>query len=185
MDTTDSVALAQCLAATARGERAAFADLYRRTSAKLFAIARRILVRTELAEEALQEAYVRIWTNAPRYDAKVATPMTWMIAIARNQAIDLRRRMSERVSEGAVALEDAEPMVSVSAQGIEASADLRHLTRCLEGLTEQPRMMVMLAYHQGFSREELSARFDRPVATVKTILRRGLAALKDCLDGRA
>lgn len=182
MDSTDRAALALCLAGTARGERAAFADLYRRTSGKLFAVIRRILGRADVAEEALQEAYLKIWSQAARYDDKVASPMTWMIAIARNQAIDVRRRGAERVSDAASALEDVTLVSASGAAAIEQSADLRHLSRCLDGLEEQPRAMVLLAYHQGWSREELARRFERPVATVKTLLRRGLLALKDCLD---
>ncbi len=57
------------------------------------------------------------------------------------------------------------------------------LIDCLGKLDEQPRTMVMLAYTQGFSREELAAQFERPVPTIKTVLRRALAALKGCLDG--
>ena len=175
--------LAQCLAGTARGERAAFGDLYRRTAAKLFAVTRRILQRADLAEEALQETYMRIWNHAARYDADVATPMTWMIAIARHQAIDIRRRVGERVSAQATSLDDVEVAVATDTDAMEQAPELVRLKRCLEGLEEQPRTMVLLAYHQGFSREELAARFDRPVATIKTVLRRGLGALRECLDG--
>ena len=182
MNATDAARLADLLAQTARQDRAAFAELYAATRAKLFGVARRILIRSDLAEEALQETYVRIWSHASRYDSGAASAMTWMIAIARNQAIDLRRRANERIAASAVALED----VTLVAPQVSAddSADLRSLRECLGALAENGRDMVLLAYHQGYSREELSRRFNRPVATVKTILRRSLAALKECLDGR-
>jgi len=183
MDVHDQAALMQCLMGTARGEREAFAELYRRTSGKLFAVTRRILQRVDLAEEALQESYMRIWNNAARYDAVMATPMTWMIAIARHQAIDIRRRVGERMTAQAASLDDVEITDIADTEAMEQAPELARLKTCLEGLGEQPRTMVLLAYHQGFSREELSARFDRPVATIKTILRRSLGALKECLDG--
>lgn len=178
---SDIERLSGLLARTAAQDRAAFGELYELTKAKLFGVIRRILLRVDLAEEALQESYVRIWSNAHRYDSSQATAMTWMIAIARNQAIDLKRKAAERVSAGAVALED---VTLVSPASAEDSADLRRLRQCLGGLAQDGRDMVLLAYHQGYSREELAERFSRPVATVKTILRRSLAALKECLDGR-
>lgn len=179
---SDAAVLADLLGRTASGDRAAFSRLYDLTKAKLFGVIRRILVRADLAEEALQESYVRVWSNAYRYDAGHASAMTWMIAIARNQAIDLKRKANERVAAQAVALEDVSlPAAETSA---EDSADYRRLRQCLGELAEDGRDMVLLAYHQGYSREELAQRFSRPVATVKTILRRSLAALKECLDGK-
>jgi RNA polymerase sigma-70 factor (ECF subfamily) len=177
----DTERLSALLARTAAQDRAAFAELYELTKAKLFGVVRRILLRGDLAEEALQESYVRIWSNARRYDCGQASAMTWMIAIARNQAIDVKRKAAERISAQAVGLED---VTLVSPAGAEDSADLRRLRQCLGGLAQDGRDMVLLAYHQGYSREELAERFSRPVATVKTILRRSLAALKECLDGR-
>lgn len=178
----DSALLATLLGHTARGDRAAFSELYDLTKAKLFGVIRRILIRSDLAEEALQESYVRIWSHASRYDSSQAAVMTWMIAIARNQAIDLKRKANERVAASALALEDV--TLAAPQANADDSADLRRVRECLGGLNPDGRDMVLLAYHQGWSREELADRFGRPVATVKTILRRALAALKECLDGQ-
>jgi RNA polymerase sigma-70 factor (ECF subfamily) len=86
------------------------------------------------------------------------------------------------VAASAVALEDV--TLIAPQPGAEDSADLRRVRECLGGLNADGRDMVLLAYHQGWSREELADRFSRPVATVKTILRRSLAVLKECLDGQ-
>jgi len=178
---TEKSEIALWLAGTARGDRAAFAALYHASSAKLMGIVRRILLRSELAEEALQETYVRIWSNAGQYEPVQAHPMTWMAAIARNAAIDVRRRVSERIADASVPIED---MQIAAPEGADVQgSDLKQLRRCLERLDAQARDMVLLAYHQGWSRDELARRFGRPTATVKTILRRSLAALKECLDG--
>src|SRR5437763_3795857 len=83
------------IAAVAKGDEAAFERLYAATRAKLYGVVLRILRRSDLAEEIIQEAYVRIWKNAGRFDPKIATPITWMVAIARNRALDLIRKKSE------------------------------------------------------------------------------------------
>ncbi|MCX5497582.1 sigma-70 family RNA polymerase sigma factor [Kaistia dalseonensis] len=172
------------MAAVASRNEAAFKTLYERTSAKLFAVVRRISVSEAAAEEALQEAWVRIWNNADRFDPAVASPITWMTTIARHTAIDSVRRGAERVSATAIEIDEelAEklPAPGATADGLGGP----HLRRCLDGLEADRRGMVLLAYCYGWSREELSRRFDRPVATVKTVLRRSLIALKECLGGR-
>ena len=172
------------MSAVALGDEAAFRRLYAETSRKLFAIIRRIAGSEAAAEEALQEAFIRIWNHADRFDPALASPTTWMTTIARHAAIDAIRRNAERVSAAGVVIDDelAERLAGPSSttDGLEA----RHLHRCLDGLDTDRRSMVLLAYCHGWSREELSRRFDRPVATVKTLLRRSLIALKECLGGR-
>lgn len=172
------------MARVAEGDQAAFRRLYERTSGKLFAVIRRIAVSEAAAEEALQEAFLKIWNNADRFDPGIASPATWMTTIARHAAIDALRRGAERVSAAAVVIDEelAERLAgpSAAADGLAG----RQLRLCLDGLDGDRRSMVLLAYCHGWSREELSRRFDRPVATVKTLLRRSLIALKECLGGR-
>lgn len=176
--------LVTLMRAVAAGDETAFKQLYERSSAKLFAIVRRIAISEAAAEEALQEAWVRIWNHADRFDPALASPITWMTTIARHAAIDAVRKGAERVSRTAAALDEelAEklPAPGSSTDGLTGL----QLQRCLEGLDAERRKMVLLAYSYGYSREELSRRFDKPVATVKTILRRSLIALKECLGGR-
>lgn len=171
------------MADVAGGDETAFRRLYDRMAGKLFAVIRRIAGSEAAAEEALQETFLRIWNHADRYDPALASASTWMVTIARHAAIDLIRRGPERVSAAAVAIDDelADRLAGPApADGLEA----RGLSRCLDGLEPDRKQMVLLAYCQGWSREELSRRFDRPVPTVKTLLRRSLIALKECLGGR-
>ena len=174
--------LGRLLAGIAVGDRRAFAQLYDMTASRLFAVARSILRRPEMAEEALQEAFMRIWQKATLYDGERARPMAWLAAIARNQAIDLRRRAAERVGE---TLDDGDDGPRAILPEAELALELKRLRDCLSHLPEDRQDMVLLAYYQGWSREELSAQFSRPVTTVKTLLRRSLIALRECLDGRA
>lgn len=176
--------LVTLLARVGAGDRLAFDKLYSLTSAKLLGVATRILGSGELAEEAVQEAYVRVWKNAARFDASVASPVAWLAAITRNQAIDVRRRSSQRLSDQAAPIDDELVCPSPSpAAEAERNDELRRLMGCLQRLPEDRRQMVLLAYYNGWSREELSERFQRPVATVKSLLRRSLELLKGCLDG--
>lgn len=176
--------LDQLLAAVARGDEAAFAELYQVTSAKLLAVALRILRHREVAEEVLQEAYFRVWERAGSYDSGVAKPMTWLAAIVRNQALDEVRRRGSRPAASAdeyaiagLASDDEHPLV-----GLERAEDLKRLLECLDGLDEEKRQMVRLAYLEGLSRAELAERYGRPEGTIKTWLHRSLAQLKGCLE---
>ena len=173
------------LARVAAGDRAAFSNLYARTSGKLFASIRRILNNQTAAEDAVQEAYLRIWNRAGDFDGALGSPIAWMTTIARHAAIDAMRRGAERVSAASseMAPELIEGLADPATVGDRPSGGPR-LAGCLEGLDGDRRGMVLLAYCYGWSREELAQRFDRPVATIKTILRRSLIALKECLGDR-
>ncbi len=168
-----------------KGDKSAFANLYDRTSAKLFGVICRILKKRELAEEALQDTYVKIWEQAGRFDPSLASPITWMATIARNRAIDIGRQRQEKIS--ATAEEIDEDLPSGIADPLSSALqndEMRRLTGCLGELTEDKRDMIVLAYYEGWSREELGSKFEKPVNTIKTILRRSLALLKECLNGR-
>lgn len=176
--------LRQLLAQVARGDRTAFAKLYDVVSGRLFGIIGRILPRAELAEDALQETFMRIWQRASSYDETIASPMAWMATIARNQAIDLKRRSAERLAALASELDETLADESPDPESLAGQAgDLRRLGECMQGLPNERQQLVLLAYRHGFTREELAERFKRPVTTIKTLLRRSLIALKECLDG--
>jgi len=170
------------IGAMAAGDRTAFEKLYLATSRKLFGVILRILRDREAAEDVLQEAYVRIWENAGRFDPERASPITWMSTIARNRAIDVARRRRPRPAEDVTA---AERVVDPSPSALSllgAAEDARRLDACLESLDPPHGQMVRLAYLDGLSRQELADRFDQPVGTIKTWLRRSLARLRDCMD---
>ena len=161
-----------------RQDRAAFAILYQRTSAKLNGVVRRILPEMTLADDVLQDVYVRIWRSAAGYEPSRGRPVTWLAAIARNLAIDVRRREASR---GLGRQVEYEPDLAGAAPGIDAEAGLA-LRRCLDALEPVQRDMILSAYCEGLSRDELAVRHARPVGTVKSWLHRGLASLKACLS---
>lgn len=182
--TTNSDDLAALLTRAGTGDRDAFESLYARTAAKLFGVISRICANRELAKDALQESYVTIWQKARTYDPEIGSPIAWMARIARNRAIDLRRLRTERISELSDPIDDYdEASPADPASEAEQNEELRRLEACLEGLPAERKAMILLAYHSGWSREELAEKFSRPVNTIKTVLRRSLAVLRECLDG--
>jgi RNA polymerase sigma-70 factor, ECF subfamily len=141
----------------------------------------RILRRADLADEVIQEAYLKIWNSAGQFDPAVASPITWMLAIARNRAIDLVRRKSEvSIEEEPEAMEVAADTPDPLAKR-EMSDELKRLLACMGGLDEERRRLVLLAYYSGWSRDQLAAQFDKPVNTIKTWLRRALFDIRECL----
>lgn len=173
--------LEELMARVARGDRDAFATLYGAVSAKLFGIIVRILRRREVAEDVLQDVFVKIWQKAADFDAARASPVTWMATIARNSALDVaRKRTPLALDDAPEAMEVADPAAPVLEQ-LEQGEDLRRLQLCLDGLEAERQQMVRLAYLDGLSREELAQRFGHPVGTIKTWLHRSLKQLKECL----
>jgi len=169
------------LAAVAKGDRAAFERLYAATRAKLYGVVLRILRRADLADEVIQETYIKIWTSAGQFNPAIATPITWMVSIARNRAIDLIRKKSE------VSIEEESDAMDVAAEtsdplaGRELTEELKRLLTCMGRLDAERQRLVLLAYYSGWTREQLAAKFEKPVNTIKTWLRRSLAEIRECL----
>src|ERR1700740_1484119 len=96
------------IGAVAKGDRAACERLYAATRAKLYGVLLRILGKPELAEEVMQETYLKVWKMADTFDPALGSPITWMVAIARNRAIDIvRKRGDVSIEEEPEALEVA------------------------------------------------------------------------------
>jgi RNA polymerase sigma-70 factor, ECF subfamily len=169
------------LAAVAKGDQRAFERLYQATSAKLYGVVLRILRRADLADEVVQEVYVKVWNAAGRFDPTAGSPMTWLLAMARNRAIDLVRRRPDVSIEEEPAVLNAAAQTSDPLAGRQRSEELQRLLACMGRLDEERRRMVLLAYYSGWSREQLAAKFDKPINTIKTRLRRALLDLRECL----
>ena len=173
--------LVSLIAAVAKGDEAAFERLYVATRAKLYGVVLRILRRQELAEEIIQETYVKIWNSAGQFNPELASPITWMTSIARNRAIDLVRKKSE------VSIEEEPDAMEVAADSPdplarrEMSEELKRLLECVGRLEPDRQKLVLLAYYNGWSREQLAEKFGSPVNTIKTWLRRAMLDIRECL----
>ncbi|MEK8032037.1 sigma-70 family RNA polymerase sigma factor [Ideonella sp. DXS29W] len=177
--------LADLLARTALRDRAAFARLYRLTSAHLLGVAWRITLRREQAEEVLQDAFISIWQHAGSYQRHVAAPMTWLINIVRNRAIDGLRAGREEAARTHSMDDDAldipgDPLAEPS-QLLAASIARQGLERCMSTLSASQRQAVALAYYRGLAHGEIAETLAAPLGTVKAWVRRGLDRLKTCL----
>ncbi len=169
------------LAAVARRDIAAFERLYEATRAKLYGVLLRILGRPELADEVMQETYLKVWNMAGRFDPAIASPITWMVAMARNRAIDIVRRRTE------LSIEDEPEALAVEADTPtplarrEMTEELKRLLTCLGKLDPEKQRVVLLAYYSGWSRDQLAKKLDIPVNTIKTWLRRSLIEIRGCM----
>jgi RNA polymerase sigma-70 factor, ECF subfamily len=173
--------LVNCLTLVGAGDRAAFGRLYDRSASQLFALALGICRRRALAEDVLQEAYVRIWRHAAQYDPTRREPMAWLATIVRRLAIDALRRTAnegqlEPKFESDVADPDPDPLVHAM-----RTQESRTVSRCLDQLEARQRSCILLAYFKGCSHTEVGARLGLPLGTVKSHIRRGLQRLKRCI----
>ena len=181
--------LAACLTRIALGDRQAFRTLYELTNARLLWQAFEILPQRERAEEVLQEAYLNVWHLAGRYEPDRSRPMTWLISIVRNRAIDALRaqRIREHLNEP---LEDWESdgMVDFNAppdQQYQWALAQARVSDALERLTSCERQALALVIYRGMSPPDIAAQCNVPLSTAKSWVRRGLTHLKEEFDAAA
>jgi RNA polymerase sigma-70 factor, ECF subfamily len=189
MDTRETVdgeqraeSLADLLRATSGGDSRALARIYQLAAPKLFALALSIVKSRARAEEVLQDAFTSIWRNAHRFDPGKGAPMTWMITITRNRALTSLRSLPPEDPMDEIAGYDQ--WVSPGADPLEETMrrrEARDVAGCMGQLEARHREVLLLAYVEGFTHQELSRRLSVPLGTVKSWIRRGLELLRDCL----
>jgi len=174
--------LNRLLVQTGRNDQKAFAELYKRTSSKLFGVCLRMLRDRSEAEEVLQETYTTVWRRAAGFDAAKASAITWLITLSRNKAIDRLRQHREELMDDPSKLEqtvDDQPTPAVDA---ETSQEYRRLQQCLDALEPQQRDSVREAFFTGATYNELATRSRVPLGTMKSWIRRSLMQLRVCLE---
>jgi RNA polymerase sigma factor (sigma-70 family) len=165
----------------AQRDVAALETLYRESAGQLLGLLVSMLRDRALAEDALQEVFVRVWARASQYDAFRGKPMAWLISIARNRAIDLIRARRPLGSLDDMQLAGVEPAAEPLVAP-ESSATASALERCIRQLSEPQQRCIDLAYVRGLSHEEIATRLASPIGTVKSWVRRALISLKGCLE---
>jgi RNA polymerase sigma factor (sigma-70 family) len=165
------------LGASAQGDKQAFSQLYQATSKQLYAVCLKMLSRKELAEEALQEAYVRIWHNASEYRVGKGSVLTWMVSIVRYRALDILRYHKVRKDNELVENDNLNFDTSEKV----SDAEQLLLDKCLQQLDLQQRQAIYLAYFNGCSHQEVVKHLNNPLGTIKSWIRRGLMSLQSCL----
>jgi len=169
------------ISSVALGDRKAFQALYDATSAKLLGVCLRILHDRSAAEDAMQDAYVKIWKNADRFAVNGYSPMTWLITIARNTAID-RLRASKPTAD----IDDYTDTIAATGPDAEghviAASQARQIAKCFAELEPTRSAAIKAAYLDGTPYAELATKFNVPLNTMRTWLRRGLIALRECMS---
>jgi RNA polymerase sigma-70 factor (ECF subfamily) len=174
--------LARLLQATARGDRQAFARLYELTAPKLLGAGIHMLKRRELAEDVLQDLFVKLWYRASDYQAERGGVLTWLYSIQRYLALDKLRaqRPTEALDEE---LSNTLPFDGLDPSMMAMSNDMAaRVHQCLDTLTDVQRRSVTLAFFEGLTHTELTEKLQMPLGTVKSWIRRGLMSLQKCLE---
>jgi RNA polymerase sigma factor (sigma-70 family) len=182
LDKPEQVELADLIRAVAEGDRGAYRQLYDKSAPKLFGIVLRIIRDRSMAEDILQDVFLRVWRNAGNFAPETGLPMAWLSSIARNRTIDVLRQKNLVLPDRDESETDWQEKIADPRDREAEFMDIAALRQCLSEIEEPARSCVLLAYYEGYSRDELAARFDRPVNTIKTWLHRSLLVLRSCLE---
>lgn len=179
---TASAQLAALLNLAARGDEAAFAQLYDATSARLYGLVLRVVRDPSQAEEVIQEVYLEIWRTASRFDRDRGSAMGWLLTIGHRKAVDRVRSAESSHRRDTTYHQQNLPIDHDStADQAHASLEATRVRTALEQLTEAQREAISLAYFGGYTHTEVATMLDLPVGTAKTRIRDGLIRLRDTM----
>jgi RNA polymerase sigma-70 factor, ECF subfamily len=162
----------------------AFEELYDRHSRLVYALVLRILQQATTAEEIVQDVFLQLWRNAAQYNRSRGPFLPWLLALARNRALDQLRLKSERQRRRE---EQAEELPSVIAvPDFEGALDEKrraaHVREIMLSLTPQQKRAIEMAYFEGLTHTEIASALNEPLGTVKSWIRNGLLRLKEGLQ---
>ena len=167
----------------AEQDKQAFQQLYEICSPKLYTVALRLLNQKEMTEDILQEVFLKIWNSANLFNPNKGTAITWMITVTRNKALDKLRALKSRPQE----IESEYESIDFSAvtRGPDAEVtlgeDMSLLMGCIQGMKEEQRECLLLAYYYGYTHVELAEKMNKPLGTVKAWVRRGQEKIQGAL----
>lgn len=192
--TPENQRLVNLLARVALRDQQAFKELYDLTSAHLYGVALRYLRTASTAEDILQEAYINVWQQAGTYAATLSAPMTWLISVVRNKALDHLRKFKREMGSTVQSIDavdaGAEGQVDAIADHADphelfsAATEAMVLKRCVAQLDAPQRQSLALAFYDGLSHSELAEHLRVPLGTAKAWVRRGLERLRKCIEAQ-
>ena len=178
----DPVTPEELLTRVAKGDEAAFEQLYDVVAGPVFGVVRRVVRDVMQSEEVTQEVLVELWRTAARYRPERGGAVNWAMTMAHRRAVDRVRSAQARTNrEHKVGAMSVERSFDDVAETVTARLEHEQVRRCLSALTELQRESVMLAYYGGRTYPEVAELLDTPLGTIKTRLRDGLIRLRDCL----
>ena len=163
------------------GDRAAFRRLYDAQASRLYGVALRVTRQPALASDAVHDAFLQVWRNASQFDSTRGTPDSWLLSLVRYRALDIARRRGREVSDEGIPEridEGPDPLTQ-----LEQRRDSDALRSCLGTLDEERRRLIVMSFVHGLSHSEVADKLRMPLGTVKSWIRRGLMALRLCLEG--
>lgn len=168
------------LARCARSDAHAFRQLYKLESSALYGVALRITRQPAMANDVLHDAMLQVWRNAGQFDAARGSGRAWVLSLVRYRAIDAARRARRETL-----MSDPPDLLDPQLDPFERLAETRDgrlLEHCLGRIEDRPRNLVELAFVEGLTHAQVAARVGEPLGTVKSVIRRALAALRSCMD---
>lgn len=180
----DADPFAELLLLCADGDQHAFERLYARTSSRMYGLCLRLMQSQALAEEVMQEGYVKIWNSASRFDPSKASAQTWMTTVIRNRALDVLRSQKARPDEVEIEYEGVE-FAALEAGPLDQtslSGSAKNVLRCMEQLDAKQKQAILMAYYYGHTHGEIAEHLDSPLGTVKAWIRRGIEKVRLCLE---
>ena len=173
--------LSAALHRVGEGDRVALHEVYRRTASKLFGVCLRIFPEPSDAEDALQDAFVIVWQKAGTFDPARASPITWLVTLTRNRAIDRLRASGRRLTAPIEAAADVADDAPDAEACLIASDDRARIAQCMDTLALGDATMIRTAFFEGATYVDIADRAAVPLGTVKSRIRRALMKLKACL----
>ncbi len=174
---------AELLQKTAQGDQLAFKKLYEETSPKLMSLCLRLMRTEALAEDVLQEGFIKVWQKADSFTPGKGKALTWMSTVIRNKGLDKLRNLKTKAAETEIQYEGLEfASADLQPDNLEdLSQDVKGLMACLDKLKPDQRECILLSYYYGHTHQELSIKMGRPLGTIKAWIRRGLEDIRPCL----
>jgi RNA polymerase sigma-70 factor (ECF subfamily) len=175
------------LASIVKGDQQAFSQLYDHSSTLLYTMAFRILGSREEADELLQDVYLEVWRKVARYDVGRGTPIAWLITLTRSRAIDRLRARSARRRQETIELDStvSSLVADLGPSPFETKADQELRIAVGSAMTSLPpaqQQAIELAYYEGLSHNEIAARLNLPLGTIKTRIKLGMSKLRESLQ---
>ncbi len=179
---SDSFDYDAALHACALGDEHALQRIYIQDSKRLLGVALRIVRQRHLAEDVVHDAFVSIWNKAASFDAKRGEGRGWIYSVVRHQALNMVRDREREVYADEEAIDNMQHQnEELIVDQFELNASLGQLQDCLSHLDSAKRNSILCAYVDGCSHSEIAQRLNAPLGSVKAWVKRGLAALRECM----
>ncbi len=170
----------ELLTRVARGDQAAFSDLYDELAGRVLGLVTRLLKDRAQSEEVTQEVFLEVWQQAARFDQGRGSAASWVLTMAHRRAVDrIRASQASHDRDTRIGIRDFETGFDQVSESVEIRIEHERVSRALAKLTEFQRQAVQLAYYGGFSHSEMAEHLGVPIGTVKTRLRDGMIRLRD------